>query len=304
MKILISSFLLSALACASLTSSHAAETFVFAPADGAHYVENIHREIVYALGQMTHTEVQDSVTQIHFKKAGDQVLMSRTPTSLTQTTNGKPVHSATLAVALNRTTTDVFDKDGKLLQVEGNEQLVADAKKTVAPALRPAVDKQFNPDRLAASEKISWNLIDEGRLVGHQVKLNERWESVEPLKIGNKTGSLKAISRVVDVKNVNGEPQATVLTFASSEPSLLAELDKPAVVDLKDPAVQDFLTWNVGDLPMQKIISKFTVDPRTLQMVQRETISVDVTSVAAGIETRTDHEMVTSKLASNQVAAK
>jgi len=163
---------------AALAGTHPA-TFVFAPVDGDHYWENSHREVVTEMDGSTRSQdfdVMDTKTEVSWKKVAESVQMTRTARSLTDTDNGKPLENPSLPLILNRTTTNVFSKDGTFLRLEGNENLIADAERIFPEQLHASLEAAFEPATLEAGERRLWETADCGSLLGHEMTENARWE--------------------------------------------------------------------------------------------------------------------------------
>jgi len=275
-----------------------AEPFTFAPADGDHYLETSHREVIVDVDvkpAARDEDVTDTTTDVTVRKTGDSIRMDRTVKSMVETDNGKPFGNPAAPLALNRTTTNVFDLNGTLLRVDGNENLIRDAERIFPVRFHAALEAQFAPGALETGERLVWQLIDRGILLGHEIRLNERWASEQPAFLRNQPINLSVVSRVVGLQRGGKSCDATVLTFASTDPALLKGVDRPGIALVSDPAVEDFLTWNIADLPLEKVVSRVTVDAKTLHLIQREKIIVDVDSIPAGIKTRTEHETICCK---------
>jgi len=90
------------------------------------------------------------------------------------------------------------------------------------------------------------------------------------------------------------------MSFGSTDATLLKPVDHPGIVDVQDSAVREFVTWNVTDLPLEKVVSRITVDAQTLELIQREKITVDVGNTPEGLETRTEDETITRKPADSR----
>jgi hypothetical protein len=275
-----------------------ADTFIFAPADGDRHQEISRREInveVDGNPASRQNDITDTVTNVVAKKDADTIRVASTVKSTVETENGKPFANPAFPLIVNRTVTDVFDKNGTFLRIDGNENLIPEAERIFPARVHAAIEKQFSPAAIESGERLVWQLVERGILIGHNIKLNERWESEQPTLVRSKDLTLRVISRVVDLQPPGPGQQATILTIASTVPRLLTPVDRPGIATLDDPGIQDFLTWNIAALPLEKVFSRVTVDTRTLRLVHREKYIVDVDSTPAGIQTRTELETITCK---------
>ena len=269
------------------------ENFTFAPRNGDHYVVTSHREILTEMsGQANSLDVSDDVSEETVHVAGPLVRITRILKSQSQKEDGVEVKNPATALLLDCPLTRVYDRKGQLIHIEGNEKLVAAAKQLQPESLREAALAEFKTATLESSEASAWRVAGCGWLPGHPAHQDAQWEEEEPepFSVNGQPARLHALVRVAGMQYDGERMAATVLMFGSTAPDLLRDVRSPAVRGLDDPAVQDFIEWNVADLPLHKVISRVVVDPHTLSITERERIDVGVDGTSDALRTRIEHD--------------
>jgi hypothetical protein len=278
--------------------------FTFAPRDGDQCIVRSHREILTeTTGQPNELDISDDVAEETVRLTGTTIRVTRILKSETQTEDGAEVSNPAAALLIDRPLTRVYNRKGQLIRIEGGENVIEAAKTLTPVSLREAAEREFKPAHLQATEASAWRVAGCGWLPGHPVRQDAQWdeEEPEPFTIGGQPGRLHAFLRVSSVQYDGDRPTATVLMFGSTAPGLLKDLRTTPVRDLQEPAVQDFIEWNIADLPLHKVISRVVVDPRTLTLSERERIDVGVDGTPDTLRTRIEHDTMKYEPFSPQV---
>lgn len=269
------------------------ENFTFAPRDGDHYIVTSHREILTEMsGQANELDISDDRAEETVHVAGPLARITRVLRSESQKEDGVEMKNPATALLLNCPITRVYDRKGRLIRIEGNDKLLAAARQLQPASLREAAEAEFRTANLESTEASAWRVAGCGWLPGHPARQDAEWEEEEPepFTVDGQPARLHAVVRVAGLQYNGDRLAATVLMFGSTAPALLRDVRSSTVRSLDDPVVQDFIEWDVADLPLHKVISRIVVDPRTLSITERERIDVGVDGTADSLRTRIEHD--------------
>jgi hypothetical protein len=275
-----------------LSGAHA-EVFRFAPEDGSKSIERTRREIITEVAAGNHrskeVDIAKSVVERVVRVTDHAIFVTLTETDANRIVDGRPFDNPSQTLLRNKPTTRVFDKERGFLRLEGCDSLIADAKRIFPESQHAFLEVVFSPQVLEQREKDTWMKLEGGRLVGMEVARGGRWENEEDYGEIGKPYKVTTLTRVTDIESSKEALKVTLLTFYTNDRSFLKRVDSESVTSLKDPAVEDYLSWNVGNLPLLKGASLIILDARTLRIMHREQIEIQVMDTPEGLKTRTEH---------------
>jgi hypothetical protein len=152
-------------------------TFTFAPPDGLHYVQTVDtlRELATRDGKQQ-ADRSESKAKVSIRKTPQGFVVTTVPISMTMSRDGEAVQDPSLEILDDTVVKLLVSPQGKLIRVEGYEEVARRVREAYPPEIATAVGRLLTPETLAARARAEW----EGRIsdfVGRTVAIGDSWDS-------------------------------------------------------------------------------------------------------------------------------
>jgi len=266
MAVVVAALFSSAWAVSASAAEEVAK-FRFAPVDKATRIADL--KLTQTV-QVKGGEAKDAPPQVYVTSYREKQVFSRTDkgyqirsTALDAGSSGGAVSLDPMISALKgKTIVYTTDADGKLLSIEGLEQVAADLRKGIPPGAPESAAKRLTAEFLAAGIKDEW-ASSVSDYVGHPAVPNSSWVSVDQLRLmDGRVAKCYVAKKVVGTATVQGRSYLRVQTLSNSDPgelrSLLGASAEAALAGLKPFADGAKVSGE----------STVTVDPQTMDISQ------------------------------------
>ncbi len=269
-----------------LVLAEEATTFIFSPPDGLTYTETTRTKnttaIVAGSNRMTEATEQILKTKTEINKSATGYTIIETVLSVDETKDGKDTDpDSFLLASVGIPVTYHIGKDGKLLSVDGIDNIVASCKKTMAEDEQRSSGYLITAKGILDANKASW-YEDTQSLIGRTVKTGSSWKfSVTyPMPNGKSDAVLETITMIGKEEN-NGHDGVRLHYVKRHDQKALAEARAFFFKELltgesdkgKQPQVSIKQATEEGD---------DVVDPMTLQSLSSTSNSTIVTVLTGG----------------------
>lgn len=265
-------------------------TFKFAPRLDTVCVETEERNIttIMSSGAGTKTvssEHDSSVVERRFQKNGNEYFITEQTKKISGEIDGKPFENPINPVLLAVVPTNVVSKEGRLLHVLGDEQMVIQAEKIFPADAYPQIEAQLNTNVLEQVARSRWD-DSIAVLVGCTVKQGEAWK--------NKTSS--GDSRIhfkyifPSIVQTKSNVVVTVLIFGSTDSNLLDKYKLENAKNLSSHEAKEFLDWTAVDSPLLKICVQQIMDANTMAAIAEDEIQQTISPAPEGLKIENERD--------------
>jgi hypothetical protein len=251
--------------------------FRFNPPLKKDFIEERSRRVI------TDTAVAQSIyqetwkTRIRYEREEDLFVMIRDVQSITANQDNKPVEKPAGSFYKGVTLSMLIDSTGALIEVRGNDALLASALQAIPKEDHDAFKQENTPQKMFRNQKEEWDRRL-GFLAGKTLKVGQRTERQLTLP-GIDEAQYTLVFEVQKVEMKEGRPWVTLISASSTE---LHEIEALLQAAKENRAEEAILSKESNAAFVYRGISVFVVDANTMQVLEDKNYSAYVQSTIVG----------------------
>jgi len=256
------------LMCADLTAQTV--TLGFRPPSGAVVQIDRERAISTVTRQTSEFDVEKTISLMAFEECSEGYRVSETAKQMSRTVDGKPIDNPAHKFLVGRTNAFIVLPDGDFLRLEGQERLLDELKAFFPTHAHALLEKQMGGEQPFLQEKERWDR-NMKRFVGRMLKDGDVWKETVSLPTASNAAPRKTyeVNRVEKIDNFGPTTTVTIVTFRSSNPKDIEELDAIKINMKNGPS---FYRRSPFRPPFTRVVQRRTLEADTLIPIHDERI--------------------------------
>jgi hypothetical protein len=251
--------------------------FRFNPPLNKEFIEERTRRVITDTGVIQSHYQETWKTRIHFEREGDLFAMIRDVESISAEQDKKPVEKPAGSFYKDVRLEMIIDATGTLIEVRGNEALLANALQAIPKEEQEAFKEANTPQKMFHNQKEEWDRRL-GFLAGKTLKVRQRTERQLSLP-GVDEARYTLTFEVHKVEIKDGRPWVTLISASSTDP---AEIETLLDAAKQNRAEEAIMSKQSNAAFVYRGISIFVVDANTMQVLDDKNFAAYVQSTVVG----------------------